>query len=262
MRTWRTVILGLVCLLGWVSAATAEDAKPVRVLMVLGSPPFHKVFDFGDTVSKTLQDLGGFEVTRLEPRNRDKPADSAHLSKLAKLSPSDYDVVLFYTSVMELTQAEEHGLQKFLGEGGGIVALHGASLSFPKSQFWTHLIGARFKGHIPGTHKLNIVIVDREHPITKGVPDFQIVDEEYKHNFINEPKHVLARFRERPKGSDQSENMDILWTRHIGRGRMFYSALGHDKEAWTNPDWQKLIAQGLCWAAGRPRVVEVRGVPK
>ncbi len=257
MLRWGLAMLGLFGMIGLAASVHADDQKPVRVLMVLGSPPYHKPLEFADTVEKMLKDVGGFQVTRLEPNDQSKPADPAHLAKLAHLSRADYDVLLFYTSAMELTLAEEHGLQKFLGEGGGLVAVHGASLSFPKSELWSHVIGARFKGHIPGTHKLNIVIVDRNHPITKGVPNFQIIDEEYKHRFLNEPKHVLARFRERPKGSDQSENMDILWTRHIGHGRMFYCALGHDKQAWTNPDWEKIIAQGLCWAAGRPRVIEI-----
>lgn len=260
---WGLVALGLGALLGCATAAAADEQKPVRVLIVLGSPPYHRVYDFGDSLESTLKRIGGFTVTRLEPPRSGKPDDTAHLKKLEKVSRSDYDVLLFYTSQMDLTSAEEHGLQNFLASGGGIVAVHGASLSFPKSKFWTHLIGARFKGHIKGTHPLNIVIVDHQHPITRGVPNFQIIDEEYKHTFVNEPRHVLARLRERPPESDQSENMDSLWTRAIGnKGRMFYSGLGHDQQAWNNPNWQKLIAQGLCWAGGHPREVKVPGVSK
>ena len=118
---------------------------------------------------------------------------------------------------------------------------------------WTRLLGARFTGHIPGTHKLNIVLTGTKHPITAGVEPFSIVDEEYKHRFAEVDRHVLARFRERPPTSDQNANMDILWTREIGKGRVFYSALGHGKEAWENPAWQKLIIQSILWAAGRPR---------
>jgi len=262
MLRWGIAALSLGALLGLTTTVHAADQKPVRVLMVLGSPPFHKIYDFGDSVQKTLKDIGGFEVTRLEPPRTGKPDNSAHLKKLADLKRADYDVLLFYTSLMQLTPEEEQGLKNFVDEGGGIVAVHGASLSFKKSEFWKHLIGAEFKGHIPGTHELNIVIVDRNHPITRGVHNFQIVDEEYKHTFVDEPRHVLARFRERPKGSDQSENMDILWTRTVGKGRLFYSALGHDQQAWNNPNWQKLIAQGLCWAAGRPREVRVSSAAK
>ena len=51
--------------------------------------------------------------------------------------------------------------------------------------------------------------------------------------------------------------MDILWTRQVGKGRVFYSALGHGKEAWENPAWQKLVVQGILWAADRPREVQI-----
>src|SRR5262249_49809724 len=137
------------------------------------------------------------------------------------------------------------------------VGIHGASFSFENSTAWMRLIGARFTGHIPGTHKLNIVIADPKHPITAGVGPFTIVDEEYKHRFADVDRHVLARFRERPPQSDQKENEDILCRREGGRGRVFYTALGHGKDAWENPNWQKLVVQGILWSAGKPREVHL-----
>jgi type 1 glutamine amidotransferase len=238
------------------SAATADDKGPVRVLFVLGSPPFHDIRTLPPILEKVLDEIGSFKVTRLEPPADKPPNDAAHLAKLAEIKRSDYDVLVFYTSGYKMDKAQEEALQKFLDEGGGIVAIHGASLSFGNSKFWNELIGARFTGHIPGTHKLNIVITDPKHPITAGIENFTIVDEEYKHKFAPVDRHVLARFRERPPQSDQTENMDIVWTREIGNGRMFYTALGHGKDAWESPAWQKLVVQGILWAAHQPREVQ------
>jgi type 1 glutamine amidotransferase len=261
LRRGVLLVLGAACLLGATQVAVAADDvrenKPVHVLFVLGSPPFHDIRTLPPILEKVLDRVGGFQVTRLEPP-KDKPPDNfAHLAKLADLKRTDYDVLLFYTSKGTLDPRQEQAIQKFVEDGGGIVGIHGASFSFDNSEVWTRLIGARFAGHIPGTHKLNIVIVDKDHPITAGVSDFSIIDEEYKHRFADVERHVLARFRERPPGSDPKANMDILWTREVGKGRMFYSALGHGKEAWENPSWQKLIVQGLYWAAGRPREVAI-----
>ncbi len=262
LRRYGVLALGTACLLGVtllaVGADRAKGNEPIRVLFVLGSPPFHDIRTLPPILEKVLDRVGGFQVTRLEPPKDKPPDDFAHLAKLADLKRSDYDVLMFYTSKGRLEPPQEQAIQKFLEDGGGIVAIHGASFSFDNSEVWTRIIGARFTGHIPGTHKLNIVIVDKDHPITAGVSDFSIVDEEYKHRFADVPRHVLARFRERPpEEKDQKANMDILWTREIGKGRMFYSALGHDKDAWENPSWQKLIVQGICWAAGRPREVTI-----
>jgi type 1 glutamine amidotransferase len=235
----------------------ADETKPVRVLFVLGSPPFHDIRTLPPILEKVLDQVGGLKVTRLEPPRDKAPDDAAHLAQLADIKRSDCDVLVFYTSGYKLNDAQERALETFVEDGGGIVALHGASGTFGNSKVWLRLVGAKFAGHIPGTHKLNIVLTDTKHPITAGVGSFSIVDEEYKHRFADVDRHVLARFRERPPESDQKENMDILWTREIGKGRVFYSALGHGKEAWENPAWQKLVVQGIFWAAGRPREVKL-----
>ena len=122
---------------------------------------------------------------------------------------------------------------------------------------WNRLLGGQFAGHIPGTHKLNIVIADPKHPITAGVGPFTIVDEEYKHRFAKVDRHVLARFRERPPESDAKANMDILWTRQVGKGRVFYCAWATTRTPGENPAWQKLVVQGILWAAGQPREVKI-----
>jgi type 1 glutamine amidotransferase len=257
-RHWAVTALLVSAALGQAAPAAAPDkGKPVRVLFVLGSPPFHDIRNLPPILEKVLDRVGGFKVTRLEPPRDKPPDDPAHLAKLAKVRRADYDVLLFYTSKFQLDEAQERALEKFVEDGGGLVGLHGASFSFDNSKVWTRLLGGRFTGHIPGTHKLNIIIADPKHPITAGVGPFTIVDEEYKHRFAKVDRHVLARFRERPPESDQKANMDILWTRRVGKGRVFYCALGHGKDAWENPAWQKLVVQGILWAAGRSREVQV-----
>jgi type 1 glutamine amidotransferase len=257
-RRWVLFVLGLAAVSGAAPAASAEEkAKPVRVLLVLGSPPFHDIRTFAPVLEKVLDRVGGFQVSRLEPPADKPPNDPAHLARLADLKRSDYDVLVFYTSGYKLDEPQERALEQFVEDGGGVVALHGASGTFANSRVWLRLLGGRFAGHIPGTHTLNVVVADPKHPVTAGVGDFTIVDEEYKHTLADVTRHVLAKFRERPAGSDPTANMDIVWTREVGKGRVFYCGLGHGKEAWENPAWQKLVVQGILWAAGRPREVTV-----
>jgi type 1 glutamine amidotransferase len=259
LRRWGLLLLGIGLFFGTLQPGTAaDDAKPVRMLFVLGSPPFHDIRTLPPILEKAIQHAGGIQVTRLEPPKDKPPNDAAHLAQLVDIKRSDYDVLVFYTSGYKLDEAQEQAIEKFVDEGGGLVGLHGASGSFGNSKMWMRLLGGKFTGHIPGTHKLNIVIVDSKHPITAGIKDFSIIDEEYKHQLADVDRHLLARFRERPPASDQKANMDIIWTREVGKGRVFYSALGHGKEAWENPIWQKLIIQGILWAAGKPR--EINGL--
>jgi type 1 glutamine amidotransferase len=259
-QRWSLFALCVAAALGTIlTAGAADETKPVRVLFVLGSPPYHDIRTLPPILEKVLDQVGGFQVTRLEPPRDKPPEDPAHLAQLANVKRADYDVLLFYTSGHKLNELQERALEKFVEDGGGIVGLHGASFSFANSKVWNRLLGGQFTGHIKGTHPLNIVIADPKHPITAGVGPFTIIDEEYKHRFADVERHILARFRERPPESDQKANMDILWTREVGKGRVFYSALGHGKEAWENPAWQKLVVQGILWAAGRPREVKVPG---
>src|SRR5581483_10287366 len=245
----RSLVLFATALLsGLVSPAHAQE-KPVRILLVLGSPKFHDIRTFAPTIEKVLDKVGGFKVTRLEPPADKPPNDDAHMTRLADIKRADYDVAVFYTTGYKLTETQERALEKFVEDGGGLVAIHGASASFGNSQAWMRLIGGKFAGHVPGTHKLNIVLNEIKHPVTAGVPPFAVVDEEYNHTFAKVERQVLAQFKERPKGS-KGTNMDVVWVREIGKGRVVYNALGHGKEAWENPAWQQLTVQAILWSAG------------
>ncbi len=223
-------------------ASTAADDKdtPIKVLFLLnGHDPRPKA----PILEKVLKDVGGFQVTVLES-----------VGKLTDLKRADYDVLLCYGGP-QANELQERALEKFLEDGGGIVALHHSSANSSKA--WIRMIGGSFAGHIAGTHKLNVVLTDVKHPVTAGVEPFEIVDEEYKHKQADVERTVLAKFKERPPGSDQKANMDIIWTREVGKGRVVYNALGHGKEAWENPAWQKITLQSICWAAGKPREIKL-----
>ena len=117
-----------------IAAASADDAKPVRVLFVLGSPPFHDIRTLPPILEKVLDQVGGFQVTRLEPPKDKPPDDAAHLAKLKDIKRSDYDVLVFYTSRYQLDELQERALEKFVEDGGGLVGLHGASFSFSSAR--------------------------------------------------------------------------------------------------------------------------------
>ncbi len=232
------------------------DEKPVRVLFVLAGAGGHNVEVNTPPLLEAMDQVGGFKVTLLAPP-KGKPGDVAHLARLADVKRADYDVLVFYVVAGQLDPASEKAIQTFVEDGGGLVALHGASASFGNSKAWFRLIGGKFAGHAPGTFDLLINIVDTKHPITQGVEPFTIKDEEYTYQFAEGvQRHVLAQFRERPAATvEKNGNNDILWTIDAGKGRVFHCGLGHDVASWSNPSFQKLVMQGIHWAAGKPRTV-------
>jgi type 1 glutamine amidotransferase len=235
----------------------AAAQRPVRLLLVLVGGGPHDIEKNPPHLEAVLK-ANGVEVTKLAPPPGIQ-SSGAHLAKLAELKPGDYDVLAFYTVGQALGPEQEKALQAFVEQGGGIVALHGASASFGRSDVWFNMVGARFAGHAPGTYTLPIAVTDPNHPVMKGIREFEIVDEEYTHRFPEGVKrHVLARFKQRPSNtSEKNNNNDAVWTVEIGKGRVVYNALGHGPEAWQNPNWQKLTVQSVLWAAGRPREVRI-----
>jgi uncharacterized protein len=244
--------LGLVGLLPG-QPLLAQDQKPVRIVLVIGGGG-HDYKAFAKTFENLCDKAGGLKIVqRLEP-GKDQKDDGSHIRKIADLKRQDADVVVFFTVGYKLDQVEDRALEQFVDEGGGLVAIHCASASFGNSPVWKRLIGASFAGHYKGLHKLDVKITNPDHPIMKGVQDFTVIDEEYNHNFAKVERKVLAEFKARPEGSKGKDN-DIIWTREVGKGRVFYSALGHGPDAWGNPAWQKMVMQSVFWAAGQPRAV-------
>src|SRR5258708_767703 len=130
MRCWTLVmVIGLAAL--WLPRASdARKEQPVRVLLVLGSGPPHDIRKLAPILDKLLETAGGMTVMHLEPPKDKSASDPAHLKKLAELKRADYDVLVFYTVGHKLDDVQERALEKFVEDGGGIVALHGASASF------------------------------------------------------------------------------------------------------------------------------------
>src|SRR5437016_14529164 len=109
---WTLLAVGLgTTLASALPAPPAEEPRPVRVLFVLGSPPYHDIRKLPPILEKVLDQVGGFKVTRLEPAQDKAPNDPAHMERLAAVKRSDYDVLLFYTSGYKMNEAQERALE-------------------------------------------------------------------------------------------------------------------------------------------------------
>lgn len=226
-----TAIAALVALAAIAPAGQAKEGK-TRVFMLQGGG--HDWKNHLPMLRTILEKTGDFTCTLSED-----------LDQLRAESIKNYDVVLFYGSGQNFSDpAQENGLLDFVRNGGGFAGIHSASDSFKKSDAYWAFIGGRFAGH--GSGKFPVVIHDKDHPITKGLEDFEIQDETYSHNYH---KNAIMRSLIRMDRGDERQSM--AWVRDYGKGRMFYTSLGHGREAWTNPHFQRLVVRGIYWAAGR-----------
>lgn len=178
--------------------------------------------------------------------------NDAHLRRFAV-------VVLNSASGDFLTSEQRGAFERFVARGGGVVALHAAGDDSHKEPWYVDtIIGTRFIGHPGGEDQFQAarVVVDRpSHPIMAGVKlPWSPTDEWY--SFANDPAArgmtVLARIDEasyRPGEKLAMGNHPVIWTNPNARGRIVYSALGHTPEAYADPNYRRILANAVRWAA-------------
>ncbi len=151
-----------------------------------------------------------------------------------------YDGVLVYANHERITSSQEKALLNFVDEGNAFIPIHSASFCFKNSPKYIDLVGAQFKDHETGTFTASII--DKTHPVTKSLEEFSTWDETYVHHKIADDIQVLM---ERVEGDHREP---YTWVKQKGKGRVFYTAYGHDERTWNNPGFQKLLKEGILWA--------------
>lgn len=162
-----------------------------------------------------------------------------------RLAP--YDVAISYTGARghECSAAQLAGLTKFVTRGGGYVPLHFTTAD--ANGDFLAFVGAEFKGH-PPYGPFTVRVADEIHPITRGLGTIEIEDECYQSSFPDRGAIRVLQTSHHPSGAVDGEPSS--WVREIGRGRLFYSALGHDARSFAHPVFRELLTRGIRWAAG------------
>ena len=167
---------------------------------------------------------------------------TTNLADLNAENLSHYDGLVIYANHDYLAPEQEQAMRAFVESGKGLIPLHSASGCFKNSDWYIKTIGGQFKSH--GTGPFTATIVDKKHPAMQGVSEFTTSwDETYVHQNLNPDMTVLTTRKE----GDRNE--PYTWVRKQGKGRVFYTAYGHNDSTWTNPGFQKLVNNGVKWAS-------------
>ena len=161
-----------------------------------------------------------------------------------------------------LTLSQRRALRRWIERGGAFIGVHGSAGD--PVYFWDWyadtLIGARFAGHPMTKHLQNarIVVEARDHAIAQGLPGEWVMQDEW-YSFKNSPRasgsRIIATLDESTYDPEtwgqQSLRMGdhpIAWARCVGKGRMFYSAIGHRPESYVNPQHVTMFESAIGWA--------------
>lgn len=181
-----------------------------------------------------------------------------------------YRLVIFYTTA-DLTQPGtdqqppmgpngQAELLEWIRNGGGFMGFHCATDSFhtPEGQPptpYVEMIGGEFRTH--GKQFEGILrVVDPKHPAMASFPaDWRVFDEWYLfRNFNTKSMHVLAMLDPGDERGRQAmydiPAYPIVWCSQYGQGRVYYNAMGHREDVWTNPTFQKTVIDAAKWVMG------------
>ena len=172
------------------------------------------------------------------------------LTSLTKDNLSKYDALMIYANHDEIKSSQDNAIMDFVKGGGALVPIHCASYCFRNSDDYVNLVGGQFESHDTATFEL--INVEDDPVLAATLPTFQTWDETYVHAKIKDIK-VL---QERVEGDHREP---YTWTKEYGKGRMFYTALGHDLRTWEQDEFHELIYQGLLWAMGDARQEALAG---
>jgi type 1 glutamine amidotransferase len=225
-----------------IAGNAAEKPAQIRVLLITGDDvSAHQWREMSETTREILVKSGKFDVKVCE--------DPLILESATALKA--YDVIVFTICsrrLAELPEQAQENLLNFVKGGKGFFVQHLASASFPKWEEFGKLCGRKWvmgtSGHGPRS-VFEAKVVDKEHPITAGMSNFETDDELYSKLQGTGDIHVLVQ-----ADSDWSKKTEpLVFTLSYGKGRVVQNAFGHDRKALMTPSVQTIITRGVEWAA-------------
>jgi len=182
---------------------------------------------------------------------------------------NDFDGVLFFTGgELEMDAEQKADFLSFIHDDGkGFIGVHSATITFTAWPEYGEMIGGYFDEHPWGTFDAPIIVEDPAFPGMKEWPSsFVLRDEVYQiKNYSRDKLRVLMRLD--PAGLDlKNKNVHrsdgdfaVAWAKSYGKGRVFYSSLGHVTENWDDPRLQHMYTEAIKWAL---HLVEAETTPR
>jgi len=177
------------------------------------------------------------------------------LDRFAKGDLNSFNLIVPIWTMGEITNEQLNPVVEAVLGGVGMAGCHGGMCdSFRAATEWQFMTGSQWVAH-PGNDgvKYTVNITDRTHEITSGLPDFEVVSEQY-YLHVDPGVRVLATCDFPTAGADgpHTENpckMPTVYTKMYGKGRVFYNALGHRASDLEAEVPKELMRRGFHWAA-------------
>lgn len=168
----------------------------------------------------------------------------------AKLMESR-DLIVQIWTMGTISNEQEAGLLKAVKNGAGLAGWHGGTGdSFRNNVEFQFMVGGQWVAHPGGVIDYSVQITNHEDPVTKGLKDFNMHSEQY-YMHIDPNVKVLATTTFNGDHAPWINGcvMPVVWKKYYGRGRVFYSSLGHVIGDFKGPEVLEIQKRGIRWAA-------------
>lgn len=206
-----------------------------KALVSWGGWPGHKPEEWQEIVKSWLEE-DGFEVDSSDDLDRFR--DAGYLASLSLIVP--------VWTMGHMTPEQEQGLVDAVSGGVGLGGFHGMCAAFNDNLKYKFMTGGQMVGH-PGDCDVfySVEITDRDHEITAGLGDFEMRLTEQYFMHVDPGNKVLATTTFSAFGTV----MPVIWTRSWGKGRVFYTTLGHAPVDFEVHEAFETLRRGLRWAS-------------
>lgn len=170
----------------------------------------------------------------------------------AKLKSLDLIVQVFTMS--QIKPEQERNLEEAVKSGVGMAGWHGGLAdSFRSNTEYEFMVGGAWAAHPGGVIDYEVNITNKADPITRGLADFKMHSEQY-YMLVDPNVEVLATttFPGRYAPWVEGSVMPVVWKKMYGKGRIFYTSLGHVAADFDVPQAREIVKRGLLWAAQVP----------
>ncbi len=232
------------------AAACLAGEKPTILYITTTAGYHHKACEYSvPIIKKIARESGAFDVVCSEKTDLITPEGLKTFDAVC-FSNTSGDLNKF-----PLSDANRNALVDAIKNGMPFIGVHATTDTYKDWEPFREMIGGAFKAH-PWHEEVTIDIEDPAHPAAVMLPAaWTITDEIYTFkNYDRSTLHVimsLNKASEKGKGNRDDGDYALAWSKMYGKGRVFYTALGHRFDVWDNPLFQQHLLGGIRWALGQ-----------
>lgn len=229
----------LISILLIVCSFTAS-AKKLNILVITGGhsfdeKPFFEMFNSFENINY---------ISLLQPDAN---------TQLGTIDPKTFDAVVFYDMPKTIPEQNKVNYYKLLKLGKGMVFLHHSQCSYQNWSEYKTIVGGKYHEEqntpMSSTYQHDVTftvnIANPYHPVTRGLKDFEILDEVYGNTEVLPSVTPLLT-------TDHPQSSKIIgWVHQIEKSRIVYIQPGHDKNSYFNPNYQRLVRQAIEYVAAK-----------